>query len=219
MWTIIISKNEHLGVHWFPSSTLFRCPQNKIYKNHPLSFPKGEEDLMGAYHLVSLAIKNFAPNYSDSTFFPRLSHGMVSYEGHVWKSNFLGHERISALEIRVLKVLHIGVFKYLNSCFLIMSCPLLFHHYTYSIRFWDYPKWGYNSKFGLTLIMSPLHLSYKSSFLFQNVGHSHDALCMCKIVRDSVTCIVKLMDDLNIFCKMYLGGIPIFTFSLLQSEN
>jgi len=34
--------------------------------------------------------------------------------------------------------------------------------------------------------MSPLHLSYKSSFLFQNVGHSHDALCMCKIVRDWV---------------------------------
>jgi hypothetical protein len=91
-----------------------------------------------------------------------------------------------------------------------MSCPLLFHHYTYSRRFWDYPKWGYNSKFGSTLIMSPLLLSYKSSFLFQNVGQSHDALCMCKIVRDSVTCIVKLMDDLNIFCKTYLGNQPIF---------
>jgi hypothetical protein len=40
-----------------------------------------------------------------------------------------------------------------------------------------------NSKFGLTLIMSPLLLSYKSSFLFQNVGHSNDTLCMCKIAR------------------------------------
>jgi hypothetical protein len=120
---------------------------------------------------------------------------------------------MSALKIRVLKVLHIGAFKYFN------SCPLLFHRYTYSIGFWDYPKWGYNSKFGLTLIMSPLLLNYKSSFLFQNVGHSHDALCMCKIVRDSVTCIVKLMDDLNIFCKMYLGNRPIFTFSLFQLKN
>jgi hypothetical protein len=89
MWTIIISKNEHLGVHWFPSSTLFRCPQNKIYKNHPLSFPKGEEDLLD--HLVSLAIKNFAPNYGDSTFFPRLPHRMVSFEGHVSKSILLVH--------------------------------------------------------------------------------------------------------------------------------
>jgi hypothetical protein len=88
-----------------------------------------------------------------------------------------------------------------------MSCPLLFHRYTYSIRFWDYPKWGYNSKFGLTLIMSPLLLSYKSSFLFQNVGHSHDALCMCKIARDSVTCIVKLMDDLNIYACARLREI------------
>jgi hypothetical protein len=133
---------------------------------------------------------------------------------------FLGHESISALEIRVLKVLHIGVLKYLNSCFLIMSCPLLFHRYIYFIRFWAYPKWGYNSKFGLTLITSPLFLSYKSSFLFfQNVGHSHDALCMCKIVRDSVTRIVKLMDDLNILQKMYLSNRLIFTFSLLQLEN
>jgi len=89
-----------------------------------------------------------------------------------------------------------------------------------SIKFWAYPKRGYNSKFGLTLITSPLFLRYKSSFLFfQNVGHSHDALCMCKIARDSVTCIVKLMDGLNIFCKMYLGNRPIFTFSLLQLEN
>jgi hypothetical protein len=100
-----------------------------------------------------------------------------------------------------------------------MSCPLLFHHYTYFKRFWDYPKWGYNSKFGSTLIMSPLLLSYKSSFPFQNVGQSHDALCMCKIARDSITCIVKLMDDLNIFCKMYLGNQPIFHISLLQLEN
>jgi hypothetical protein len=44
---------------------------------------------------------------------------------------FLGHESILALEIRILKVLHIGVLKYLNSCFLIMSCPLLFHRYVY----------------------------------------------------------------------------------------
>jgi hypothetical protein len=47
----------------------------------------------------------------------------------------LGHETILPLEIRVLKVLLIGVLKYLNSCFLIMSCQLLFHRSTYSIRF------------------------------------------------------------------------------------
>ncbi len=72
--------------HWFPSSTFFPCPQNKIYKNHPLSFPKGEEDFLGAYHLVSLAIKKFSPNYGDSTSFLRLPHGMVSFDGRVLKS-------------------------------------------------------------------------------------------------------------------------------------
>jgi hypothetical protein len=84
---------------------------HKIYKNHPLSFPKGEEDFLGAYHLVSLAIKKFSPNYGDSTSFLRLPHGIVSFDGHVLKLIFLSRESISALEIRVLKVLHIGVFK------------------------------------------------------------------------------------------------------------
>ncbi len=55
-------------------------------------------------------------------------------------------------------------------CFLIMSCQLLFHRSTYSIRFWNYPKWGHNFKFVLTLIMSPLLLSYKSSYLLPRGG-------------------------------------------------
>ncbi len=141
----------------------FPCPQNKIYKNHPLSFPKGEQDLLGAYHLVSLAIKKFSPNYGDSTSFPRLPHGMVIFYGHVSKS-IIFRLNISALEIRVLKVLHIGVFKKIKLLFsnyvLSITFPLLYLFY----KILRLSKVGRYSKFGSTLICLQYFLVTKVLF-------------------------------------------------------
>jgi hypothetical protein len=87
------------------------------------------------------------------------------------KSIFLGHERILTLEIRVLKVLHIEVFKYLNFCFLIMSCPLLFHHYTHSIRFWVY-----NGRFLLSLCLLILCWKVSAKFSRNLIWHTESII-------------------------------------------
>ncbi len=74
-------------------------------------FPKGEEDLLRAYHLVSLDVKKFSPNYVIAHFF--LDYCMEWLVLTVMCQNqlFLGRKSISTLEIRVLKVLDIEVFK------------------------------------------------------------------------------------------------------------
>ncbi len=66
---------------------------------------------MRAYHLVSLDVKKFSPNYVIAHFFLDCCMEWLVLTIMCQNQLFLGRKSISTLEIKVLKTLDIGAFK------------------------------------------------------------------------------------------------------------